>query len=651
MIVDHNHHTSAKKIYTCTMSVPSLQEMSEDIQHVVHDCIRSLAEKDHQLLSLYEAKREEEETVMQLRREKEDLSLQLQSIIAATKELESGIAVMEQQASSYMMAVASIRSETFAIEKTCGVDPQNHTSNDSLEGTPTASGSVALCQLQEVLHASLVSLRRCRPLMESSQLELHRLRREANKVPSRLAAAHSQSLEVVEEAERWARRSLADLALRSMSTTAPAQKHLLLTLEDMENEVQQCRENEKTLTSYAAAMDAYRKRQELFEVFAEERILLLQRRCVIAEFMLRQVGYQHLSSLNGLTQQCKEWKNDKDAARQRHDAVVRTITEKYDARLSTAVKRSTELQSQLAAVTVKRDETEGKCQVFLQREHAARQKAMDAEAKQSQLTTSLGLRVKELEQENSRLIYEADVNASTKKALQDRVRQLEGIVEEMKLTATHSQSFQSRCVALDAKVADLSQEVERKAKALEDCNTLSEQLTRLNTRNSELQHETQRLHHLRLEDEQRRRHEGSEVEQEVRKMRKTLKTFCSAHLKCKRQLDVERCARSILENQQHTETQLMKSMMELTQNNQSSSSHGLKSENARMRARVAFLEHCCEKSACVIAELRESLIMEKQLSASRFSSPSTSSPAISTYSNPVVGVLRLSQDISEAVSL
>eukprot|EP00796_Vickermania_ingenoplastis_P008266 gene8266-5785_t len=644
----------------------TLEEVAEDVTHIVRECMASLAEKDASLFAVYEDNVRLEAVVDSVTEERNALSEKMSIAVDTLQRLEAGARELQKDYLEVQAGMEDVVRETLRLVDQCGVAP-DHTAR--LEAVKACGETGAASPLYRASHLQDValSLKLCCQFVHAAQHDTQLLEIEMEQAAVASQLSHQAALEALLDTERRERLILQEEALfplpllfllhqhgsllrsaedaeRELSTLLSLHAEEKKTLEERhkleavyhEREVEGLREKVgKTEAQHARLEKEYSclvlqcSREQAWRSLLEERVGILQTRCCHAERQWRACGSQQLRSfslrertlqekikeLEGTQRQLQETKRRQSSAIARQESLASSCAKQMEA---ATVK--------LERVTKEYENLKTKHYQLIQQEHKARSRSEAATAEQKERISALEERLAAQEQ----LTREAEVREAVwkkeKKTLQQRVETLTSTIEALQPAAAKAETIPLLLHQSEERTAALGHQLKVQAEAAEAQAKAAEELVHqleLEVRDAKQEAEASR-EQLRRE---RRRHdeEVAAAEGEVRVVKQMMDSLREEQKGYVRQLEMERRARHVLEKQQQLEMGVVKQIMAKAEQADQKAVDicALQSERTSLTEKVALLEEACRKSASVISELRESVFVERQLSSQLLSSISS----------------------------
>lgn len=673
-----------------TSSSTALQEITEDVTQIVKDSLASLAEKDANLFLLYEEKMKLSSLVEDLESEKEKLTTQLHGAIDALQRLERGAKELQENFLEHQKLLRAIHGESQKLSACCGISFSTSSSfNDS---SVQKNNSELLSLNSTVLSADdlqtiLQTLKHCANLVRPIfQEELPSLQKKLHWTSRICHKSWQAAYEGLMQAELRERQLIVEEGISSLSMEFAVRSQIKLAgyCDDLEKEIRAAivlheqekhtmneqhrselsyrmrdlnrkRETIKKLESESATKEEtitlvnsiyaqHTQRALLWIQYLESKVQLLQQRCNSAESLWRKGTFQCVMDFQNLTQAPLKnrisellGQNSALSALNKKQALTVTKQEKLADSYSQKMTASTEKIKQLSK------ELDDFKEKHNQSQHQEQQKRQKLEAiiqEQKNTVFSLEERVAMQEEQYSRLLLQETVLQKEKEALQKRVETLTSMVETLQPAAARGETLSLVIQRSDEQIASLTEQLAATREGFRQ--ELMEAKERIRVLEEEKVKDAVLIQEANRQLQRAREKHAQEAEiasAELKKVRRMMNTLCEKEEGYIRQLEMERCARKVFENQQQLETTVMKKLMDRVDKaeREESGMSAVQSERDTLRRKVLLLEETCQQNAAVIAELRECVFAERQLSSQLLSSMSSpvkhATPHLSTVNS------------------
>lgn len=399
-------------------------------------------------------------------------------------------------------------------------------------------------------------------------------------------------------------------------------------VEELENEVEMWK---KKLEETNSATSFSSQQSFLWTAFLESSLVLFQQRSATAEKLWRQNIHQLLKRFSLAERRWKE-KMEVLETEQRHSQ--ETIKKQYSMllqqeKLAASYSKNIEISThKIEELNKEVSAQRTKCSQLQKDREEGRKKKDVVLQEQKAKNVSLELLISQQKAELLQKTEEGKNLRAANKELQNRITSLKGVIDELQPAAVKGrvlpellQTAEQRFLGL---IEQLTEQEERKSKELETVRAQMEILKEEKT--SAMISAEQSLSAL---NEEKRQQQASlaMLQAEVKELQAAAHAMRVEKEESTRKLWIEQEARSIFEQQHHMEADVVKKLVEKVEKAERSASTAIKLQKERQELvrKVAVLEDACRKSAQMIAELRETVFSERQLSAQLLSSMSYSS--------------------------
>lgn len=643
----------------------SLQEMAEDITNLVRSCLSSLEQKDANLFGLYEEKMQLETVVESITREKKELTKQLHVSLDTLHHLEAASRELHDRYVQHHGAIHDLDDQLTQLESLCGVTRQS---------TPESADKSSSSSSTEEIQQMRVSLERCTQFLHALRHDYAIAEVEGDQA-ALAARLHLQlARDQLLETERLHRQDIVEEGLHGICLHFILREHRAvleayqdekvlnstqerlrekermhteerhqLSMSNLSRELKLHVDEKKRLEDENAQLQhlmeemqghmvPWLQESSLWSEYLEGVVRLVFEECEVREsrrsrFRAQCLKYTKAShrklveELEVLRVANRELKNASQSAHAgvglRHERVVATYAKKME-----------EATTKLETMMKNNDQMREKHRELLESEQQRRQNTEKVIATQKKTIQQLEDRVLEQEKQIAHLSHVESVTRKEKEAAQRRLHTLNETVEKLRPAAARGEAFPPLMQEAEARIANLTAQLtkvkreaeEEVASEREKNRVLVEQLSLYRVSMEKLQEE---MH----QERRRKEEEHSQAEEEIRKVRLMMASLHEEHESCIRQLEMERHARDVLENQQHLEVNVIKKLMERAEKaeeREADMQHGRVARDL-LQKKVMILEEACRKSTEVIAELRETVCTERQLSSQLLSSISSQS--------------------------
>lgn len=654
--------------YTLSSST-ALQEITEDVTRIVKDSLASLAEKDADLFRLHEEKMKLISLVEGLGSEKEKLSTQLHAAVDALQQLESGAKDLQKKFLEQQRQLKAIQKETNALALGCGLSSSAPSSLCSSNLQPEDQSTLLNAEdMQDIVWTLKRCAQQTHPIYH---VELPQLQDKLHRASTASHRNWQIAYDGLVQAERRERQLIVDEGIRSLPLLFAARRQIKLVeyCDGIEKEIQAAiilHEQEKnTMTEQHRSELAYRirelnrkretikkleaenetknetivltnsiysqhaKKALLWIDFLESKVQLLQRRCDSAEFMWRKSNVQHAKDFQVLQtamQRRISELNEQHATLDAHSKKQASTITKQEKLADSYAQRMTISTEKINTLNKEFEDFKEKHKLYQQEEQQKRQKLETTIQEQKSTIMSLEERASLHEQQCSRLVLQETILQKEKDALQKRVGALTAMVETLQPAAARGETLPLIVQRCDEQIASLTEQLAAmKDSARSEMLEATERIRILEEEKVSRAADIQHLNGQLKRERQKHERETELAASELKKVRRMMNSLCEEKEGYVRQLDMERSARKVFENQHQLETTVVKKLIDRVDKAEKEEMEAsmVQSERDTLQKKVIMLEEACKQNAAVISELRECVFAERQLTSQLLSSMSS----------------------------
>lgn len=400
-------------------------------------------------------------------------------------------------------------------------------------------------------------------------------------------------------------------------------------IEEMKADIESCR---VALEKQNSAHTHYSKSTLLWSSFLESRLVISQQRSDAVERLWRQSMHQLLKRFSFLERQWKETIKDVETENQQFQDTIKrqsSILLKQERLAATYAKNMEASTGKIEELNKVLETHKAKC-IQLQAEREEQRKRKE-DTLQDYKTKNISLSrvISQQKAEILQMKEGEDKLSRENQDLQSRVRELTAMIDKLQPVAAKGEVFPELLQAAEQRTAMLMEQLTsqqaQKAKELAEAMKTIEAL-KISKMNA-VEAAEKFLKELQKDKEQREKIMAT-MASEIETLQQTVHSLGLEKEEATKRLWMEQEARCIFERQQSMEVDVIKKLVRRAEKAETSASALLNHQAERddLVRKVSLLEDACRKSANMIAELREMVCAERQLSAQLLSSVAFASP-------------------------